>query len=267
MVVRELENHPTLPDSKTIWRYLSLPQFLSILNRSELNFNRISSFDDEFEGTLPLPNVEALKEQASEHEGMDHERLLSIYKKYNKFTYANCWSIKDRPSSVMWRAYADFKSGIAIKSEYKKVRKTLNNQEKDIWLAPVEYIDHRTDVIPGKNPYRRYFYKNKLFSEEREFRAILGDPPVVYPEGYEKKEGMDWMAFSKNEEMPYLDVDNLDEYDLSAAKKVKIDVEEVIDQVYLSPASKMWEKDTLEDVISKIGYDLTVEIADREPVH
>lgn len=267
MVVKELSDHPSLSDSEEIWRYLSFPELMSILNTQKLNFRQIDSFDDNFEGTLPQPNVEALKKEASKHDGMDSDRLLKIYKKHNHFTYASCWCIKDRPSSVMWRAYSDFNSGIAIKSEYKKIRDSLNKSEKTIWLAPIKYIDYLIDPISPYHSHHRYFYKNKLFSEEREFRAILRDPPVIYPEGVEKREGWNYMTFSKSEKLPYVDIDNINQHDISPNKKVKIEVENVIDCVYLSPGSKEWKKQTLEDVISKMGFDIPVEIADRQPIH
>ena len=50
------ETHPVMNTPKeniSLWRYMDIPSFLSLISSESLTFVRADQFEDKFEGTLP----------------------------------------------------------------------------------------------------------------------------------------------------------------------------------------------------------------------
>lgn len=123
---------------QTIWRYINFYQFVSLLLRGKLYFNRADQFSDPFEGSLPLPNVEERQEVIEEFEAVDtaedvDEIASYAYQSYKKFTFLNCWHVRNRESAAMWELYSG--QGIAIRSTASDLRAALENLEKTFRLV------------------------------------------------------------------------------------------------------------------------------------
>ena len=148
------ESHPefTAPESDetTIWRYMDLAKFLSVLDKSALYFVRLDKLVDfdPFEGYYPKTNIlfeqlsyQQLPEECKSDNGFKDEAFFEAYKKARKkarsfaksnreVTFVNCWHAQAHESAAMWSQYLKSQDGIAIQSTYKKLIDSLAGYEE-----------------------------------------------------------------------------------------------------------------------------------------
>ena len=127
-------------DSK-LWRYMSLPKFLSLIQQNSLfmgNLERMAQ-DDKFEGILPsanfvhrkwtsvndipLPILNKLKMNAIYYETGNLQACLENYKEvqelrikqafaHRRSYFVNCWHLNEYESLAMWDIYSKKDEGI-----------------------------------------------------------------------------------------------------------------------------------------------------------
>lgn len=137
-------------------------------------------------------------------------------------TFINCWHENLEESTAMWNLYTtSLEYGVAIKTTFGKLFNSLNNVE-NIKIGRVNY--HNLDMTNPNEPDDVFWYKMLPYKHEQEVRAII-------------------------EEL------NTEEQ-IGKTIPVKLDV--LIDEVYLSPTSKLWFKELVKDLIKK--YRLNKEI-------
>lgn len=198
---------PDLPNDMVIRRYLSIPQFLSVLEGEQLWFNSALNFNDDFEGSLPKVNVQEreLTERFSEEtikktigesaveeirgvEGRVYQDEIHV-----GHCLLNCWRMGEGPdqyteSALFWNAYVPEGEGVAIESTVGQLKQQLMERgesfkrQRNLYAVPgvspgvytgaVRYIDFNNDAALHVLP-TRLFYKRDRFTEEREFRAIV----------------------------------------------------------------------------------------------
>jgi len=141
-----------LPDSKeSVWRYMSLDKFVSLLQRRALFFCRSDRFEDRFEGSYPRgasiedalaqmdvtfigdPDLPKRRELA--------EQMLRSRRQSREAFLVSCWHINEHESTAMWKLYAQSNNGIAIKSTVGKLKDSIQCPE-DVLLGAVEYLDY-----------------------------------------------------------------------------------------------------------------------------
>jgi len=135
---------PELPDDLVIRRYLSTPQFLSVMEGEHLWFNSALNFDDAFEGALPEANIQEreltarFNEETIERkfgEGAVEEipgedgtvRKDEIHVGH---CLLNCWRMGEGPdqyteSALFWNAYVPEGEGVAIESTVGQLKQQL----------------------------------------------------------------------------------------------------------------------------------------------
>lgn len=206
----------TTPDRSTIiWRYLSLPKFLSLLNDEQLYFARHDKFFDAQEGTLSNPDKNYFDSKVPG---------ISSRMKCVNFgcTFINCWIMSDFDLYLMWTAYSSIDEGIAIKTTIGNLIDSLDsNDERCIYISDVNYIDYNTQYTFCKtggfaNMLAPFFCKGQYFQQENELRLIYSN--------YE------------------IDARNKIE---SAQFKVSLDI--LIDEVWIAPRARTW----YENVVKK----------------
>jgi hypothetical protein len=230
----------TIPsDQTTLWRFMDFTKFVSLLKTNSLFFTRADQFADPFEGAKGLlknkkkwdkHHVEffinactnlpdGIKSTKSEKEILnDAKRLLgqldNIGSHQLKETFINCWHENEYESEAMWKLYtSSLDQGIAIKTNYKKLYNSLN-KNPSIHIGRINYIDFNNNFA-GIND--SFWFKRKSFEHENEVRAI-----------YQDRE-------SKNEN----------------GKLIPIDLNILIEKIYLSPTSQEWFKELVEDILLK----------------
>lgn len=216
--------HPDLPSidkAQKIWHYFTLPKFISLISNSSLYFCRQDKFDDSFEGAL------------TEKDEVFIEKISQAITKNMKggslgCTYSNCWTKSEADEYVLWSSYASLTDGIAIQSTVAKLIYSLDPDDKrQIYMSDVQYIDYKRNysfqLTGGKvNLIAPHFTKRPYFDAEKEFRALYWDKSGRY---CTSSEGL----------------------------LFKVNLNELIENVYVVPFSKPWYKALIEDLIDKYG--------------
>lgn len=267
------EWEPGQPDgSRDIWRYLTFPKFVSILDTESLWFSSASEFEDPYEGAVPLPTVQRrIADHVGEPEETDVDEVLQnslaeslFHIGTMKASYMNCWHLNSYESVAMWDLYSSEGKGIAIQStvddfassiEDRPVKWGSEMEEYDdpqdlIELGKVEYIDYSEDEIPRRNLTAPLFHKRKSYSHECEFRA-------VYSKVTDVAELLDG-----GEAHPDMFAD------FPAGEPVSVDLNQLIETVYIAPDSPTWFENAVEAVIREFEYDFETQRSslERDPI-
>lgn len=228
---------------KILWKYFDIFKFLDFLN-GNIYFCRADTLAkvDLFEGAFLN---KAISEPSYNDETVNYissDEISEYYKQLedeNKKRIAiSCWHLSKFESVAMWNIYSKSGYGIAVKTTRDKIIQCLQNSAYHITHGPVKYIDFQRenakyimeDVL--NHPWIPFTYKRKAFEYEKEYRFCLFKNPV-----------------------PIILVnDNVDPYDQYIdANGVKIhfnNINEVIEEIIISPYLSEWESDILVDLIT-----------------
>lgn len=223
------EAHPVFvqPENENIrvWRYMDFTKLVSLIDSRRLFFTRADKFDDPFEGAWPRINVlarqhvpDGMSAEGREAFARAMASMGDVNRKWPKYNAINCWHMNEHESAAMWKLYLKSDEGIAVQSTYSKFRSALTDDEK-IFIGVVKYIDYETEWIDAGNLLSPFVHKRKSFEHEREVRAVV----TKWPSG---EKAMDFNTET-----------------ISAGLKVKVDVERLIEQIYVAPSSPSWFAD------------------------
>lgn len=214
-----------------LWRYMDLSKFIYLLS-GKLFLTRMDKFEDKFECTYPKFNKKkrpdvynSILRDCKEVEKIcnDFEIASQILK---RTSYACCWHINNYESAAMWRLYLNSNEGIAIQTNINKLISSLRNDKKDIFIGNVNYIDYESEYLPEDNLLNLLLYKRKSFEHEKELRCVYTDFMEV------------------TDDVP--------------GKDVAVDLNQLIEKIYISPYAPQYLKEIIEDVIQKYGYNFEV---------
>lgn len=231
----------TVPHGNTtIWRYMGLDKFIDLLIHKQLFFTNVSRMTDKYEGSIPRRTLDKKRKHLKQdyYNTQDLNNELNIYQNYNngmpELTLLNCWSINRYESYALWKIYLDgSKTGVAIKTTVSKLKKALEDGKEqfpeDIYIGEVKYRDY----IPGDqlNRFSILTTKNQFYKFENELRLFI----LNYP----KSEG--------GHDTPY---------NLEIGRKYSVDINTLIDQIYLSPFAGNWFEDAFKKTIDKVSPNL-----------
>ena len=238
-------------ENSKIWRYLDFAKFISILDRKALFFVRADKLSDQYEGAYSFSkDFESLIKKLTPQ---DKEILLSIPKFTSQFVYVNCWSLIEYESSAMWKLYLKSDEGIAIQSTFKKLSECFSKTSayiEGIEIGKVKYIEYGKDNTPP-NKYLSFLYKRKSFEYEKELRAIVA---LISNEQIEEPK-------NKNNKKNEKDLGSSGIY-------IPIDLDILIEKIFVSPTAKEWFKDLAESVVKKYKLKKVVKQSDlsKDPV-
>lgn len=238
---------PTDPNVK-IWRYMEFTKLVSLLESKSLFLSRSDKFEDRYEGSWSKANLSWLPKRLVPDLctlDSDSDLVLSARKvaeKMRAWTYVNCWHINQRESAAMWKLYSRTDEAVAIQSTYLKLHQAL---PESTYLGKVKYIDYDTQEMPEGNLFWPYVHKRLSFEHERELRIVSADLPLT-----EKGE---------------FDLDRINE---SAGKFIGVSLENLIENIYISPTAPLWFSDLVKSITSRYGYSFNVHQSDinRAPV-
>lgn len=228
-----------------LWRYLDLAKFISLLQTKSLFFARADNFEDPFECAKGYRRAEpkwdayyagffngaissaeklqgwnnVLSEEEKHEEAF---RLLKTLKdismKDRQNTFICCWHENEYESEAMWKLYtSNLSQGIAIQTTYERLYNSLH-RDPNIDIGRVNYVDFENHLC---GPNGAWWFKRKSFEHEREVRAVI------------KKQ-------SKNS------IESI---------KCPIDIDILIENIYVSPTAPHWYWDLVIDVASKYGVE------------
>ena len=109
------EDHPTFerppnPDV-SIWRYMDLAKFVSMLESQALHFARVDTMEDAFEGSIGKATLRDRRENwFGDMPDASFEPFNAQWSDANKrmlrdYTYLNCWHMGKHESVAMWKLY------------------------------------------------------------------------------------------------------------------------------------------------------------------
>lgn len=259
-VSRSMVFHPKefkVPNQDTVlWRYQDFPKFVSLLDSKELFFTRADNFEDAFEGArgfnfqkdaiyeeskpeLTLKAKRRLMEGGNDNPTEDEitdavneemEALIEDQERKRKNYFVSCWHANERESEAMWRLYITAKNqGVAIQTTMERLCYAIG--KTDFEIGKVNYISYAAPLGVDNTPI---WYKRTAFQHENEVRAIFWEPGNT-------ADGM----------------------------KVRMDLDILIEKVYISPSAPGWFAKLVENVMKKYGLDKSVEHSklDYKPIY
>ena len=249
----------TPEERKKIWRYMDFIKFTDMIDRGKLYFTTADRLGDPFEGSLPKAYIEYFnanldsifrpetwnfinREKAPK--GFSRARRLE-----RKFIAVSCWNMQEEESAALWQMYCNKDNGIAIQSTIQRLKESLRDEERDINIGEIEYIDYysqpASDLLTGNAFVKPSLYKGKSFEFEHEVRAIVQLPIL-------KIVGDSSAKFITGHEGYY----------------VTIDCNLLIENVYISPMSSKWQKQVVKALLNKYGLKKRVRQSDlsRKPI-
>jgi hypothetical protein len=218
-----------LPKPNTvIWRFMSLPGLLSLLQRNQLFFGAMHRMSDPYEGALPEPVMNAyarwsgMSEDFQTHTATsDALRLL-----LRRMACINCWHANPVESAAMWNLYSPH-HGIAIRSSIQRLIGALRIEQEQIRIGKVYYVDFSDPKPKDRDSYfRDWFVKRKSFEHEREIRALMDNYKVLKTQGSEQNCGT----------------------------YAKVDVSVLVERIYVSPHVEQWVHDVVKQEVRLHGF-------------
>lgn len=217
---------PENPDT-IVWKYLDLSKFLDLLLSQKLFMSRSDKFEDQYEGTFSEPTFEEIKRLSSEN-----PKFLEYYKEHREKVVISSWHINEYESFAMWQIFTQNTEGLAIQSTIGRLQKALIPEIKyEQYIGEVNYIDYKKEYIPFDNMFFPFLFKRKSFQYEREVRIIS-------------------------------DVKN--KVKVNEGLKIDVDISQLIEKIYIHPKSENWYKKLVIDLVSKLEFDIQIEISDLE---
>jgi hypothetical protein len=231
-----------------IWRYIDLPKYVSLLNDKALYFCRMDKLIDQFEGSLPRPNIIIRKAhpffnrlgQSSdgrvETVGKSWERQVRIMRTH---AFVNCWHMNNHESAAMWQLYCSNTQGIAIRSTYLALCESLRNYPSTVLVGVMNYIDYDQDLIqdPRSNSpalmsmLYPLMHKRLSYRHEAELRALVRWEP----------------RFRGNSLKP------LWQKPKHTGMVVPVDLNVLIESVFVAPNAEPWFHKVVDSISAKYG--------------
>jgi hypothetical protein len=183
-------------DSQTLYKVISVENFLRSVSDSYLYFNRVDSYSD-ISGGDPhdgeaLPMDRRVNELAKFAKAPQYS-IADYYVTSRARTYASCFSLEN--SEYIWRTYGKggMRGKVGIVFVFDKLRSTLNgtmqpgasaleyngvrcHQIFNINYGIVEYVDweaYQSNLKRLPNPIQYTYLKDKKYHEDRELRIAL----------------------------------------------------------------------------------------------
>lgn len=263
--------HPSFLDpsdlEKSLWRYSEYASFVSMLQRRQLFFCRADCFRDKFEGASPRKVVELRNRQdikvafemgnsepSEEIIKRNDEARRASQLKLRSLVLISCWHFSQFESEAMWKLYGRENKGIAIVSNYDRLKESLKKNEQKIYAGKVRYIDYDTGVfyhpveypVTFDNIITPFIHKRKHFSHEKEYRAISqvwGNDLNPWEYDWEKEESQNGKYFN-------------------------VDLPVLIEKIVVSPESSEWFKSLVRETMKTYLPEIPVEnsIMDEDPL-
>jgi hypothetical protein len=133
----------------------------------------------------------------------------------------------------MWQIFTQNSEGLAIQSTIGRLQKAVIAEKNyEQYIGEVNYIDYKKEYIPFDDMFFPFLFKRKSFQYEREVR-IISD---ISSNNIKINDGM----------------------------KIDVDINQLIEKIYIHPKSENWYKNLVIELVSKLGFDFTIEKSDLE---
>ena len=217
------KRHQQLPmvsdNNITVWKYMDIFKYLTILENSEFYFLNVINYKDKFDGFMPRFDESSTIDGHLLNPTMC-QALNQSYDQIRSYSYANCWTISEYESPFFWDCYSDKNGGVAIQSTVQLLCDSIVDQ-RDIHISPVVYDFPNIDI---GNVYWPLFKKRPEFLDEKEIRLIYVDKAGLQPNA---------------------------EHNINGSVNIKVDINKLIVNTFFHPSTPTWMVEVLSSVISK----------------
>lgn len=209
---KQILNAPdfSLDDNTVIWRYMGFDKFIYLLANEELFFSRLTNLLDREEMMIPVFN-ELRKLEQNAGSPTDYNEKKRQCDKAAKNVFVNCWAEGDGESFAQWKIYGE--AGVAVKSTVADLKESIRFREVDIrrgldlFITEVNY-DSEDDRI--------------------DFHTLAGSKRKPYE--FENEVRLYFKA----------DVDAGSIRPPSAGYGIQVDLDTLINSIYISPFAGQW---------------------------
>lgn len=230
------------PDETVVWRYISLPKLVSLLQTRSLFLSRADLFDDVFEGSF---TEGSLREYVSEWGPDFAQRVATLSRWVPSRSYVSCWHISAVESVALWKMYADAEGSIALKSSVGALRSAFpdraDRQEHLIVSQDVRrvvYIDYRSEHPYINDLAGPLCYKRQAFAFEQEVRVIRQELPIG-PSSARPQGSAIQLATPPSDR----------------GRELPVELDRLLEAIYLAPSSPDWMLGTIEAVVARFGLE------------
>jgi hypothetical protein len=228
------EDHVSFRDrpqpQDSVWRYMDITKFLALLEDKSLHFARADLLFDKWEGGLDY--------QTMEDAGVKEAEKYALQTFTN---YISSWHVSEYESTAMWDIYQREGRGVAIRTTWDRLTASLQGD----WIirgGRVNYVDYSRYRIPLDNQYSRFMYKRQSFDFEKEARLVFwAEGPM----------GPAWVDKDGN----HTQYSQLSEENLRSGYNVPVDLEKLVQFVYVAPDFPSWMKELMTRVIGRYEHD------------
>jgi hypothetical protein len=238
--------HPSItpPDDPNtrIWHYMDFTKYVSMLEHGGLFFPRAYLLGDPFEGSLsymtPLVRRMTLVEPfaalgwSSEEIKSTLDPMIEVRRLYQRWTMISCWHMNEYESVAMWKIYTKSNEALAVQFTFARLHESLDDE---VQIGVVHYIDYERDDIPEGDPLTPFMYKRKSFEYEHELRAIIPRLPEPTPD--EQEQVMSILRTAPP----------------TPGEWKSVDLDQLIENVYIAPTAPDWFRQLVEDVLKRYG--------------
>ena len=246
----ESENpwEPPVPeDSATLWRYMSLAKFCSLLQRRELFFSLVGDMEDKYEGFIYPPTPRQDEEPLQQAENLGHNLLQG----WARTSLVSCWTESDRESSLMWKVYAG-SEGVAIRTTFQCLMKSMPSvTDWPIKAGKVQYVNYEQREI-SRFGWTPLFHKRAEYREEEEVRLMLPGPPC---QGELTDEHLERWDF-------HLDQDVAEQ----RGRYVPVNLEVLLSEVVLPPRAEPWFTEVIKSIVQSSTVSIPVRRSSIETI-
>jgi hypothetical protein len=213
--------------TQKLWRYMDLSKFLSLLHTSSLFFAQWRNLNDPMDGLYHF-----LEEEISKH-----PQLRPAYEMLSYCYLVSCWIANQHESIAMWKSYLSGDDGIAIQTTASRLKQSLEKggiDQGSLFSGLVNY-SFGTPPPHGDREGRGLdliFHKREIFNYEHEYRMIIS-------------------------------IASVEAVSLKGGKYVRVDLETLVESIYIAPTAKPWLRQLLSSV-AKEQYGLDFEFVDSE---
>jgi hypothetical protein len=240
----------TAGNTLSIWRYMDLARFVSMLNNGALWFAKAATFrDDPFEGFCKAVHADippagddqlCVQEQSNDgHAFISVGQMITELSSYasricenaRDHLYVNSWCVGDCESMAMWQIYGR-QNGVAVKSSTDRfcraARFDVRPEQYD--FGEVKYHEHIEDALEVYRDFRN-----------RPIPLSSGLWHEVLELGFHKRSVYrfenEWRAAVYQDRRPEI-----------AGIYIEFDIRDLIEEVYIDP----WSADFFFDVVSSV---------------
>jgi hypothetical protein len=230
-----------IDDTAILWRYQDLPRYLDLLLKQQLFFCRADKFEDPFEGKYPVGNPDKLIQEYVERTAATQsskksfknakeeiEKMVEDSVSKRTFVTINSWHYNTDENYAMWKIYAKGTYGIAIQTTYERLKRSFKVADQSVFIGKVSYYDDLTAPLLSPESLKPFLCKRKMYEYENEIRCCY----VISAE----EKALNWQDQGSQDGI-----------------FINVDLNTLIERIYISPYSPKWIADIVKGINEKFG--------------